>query len=107
MKKEELKALIEEHLVLRKRRESHQEELKKLDDRYNEVGELLYGFRSKQFLRSVLSFLVDLRAEYGKDQHFDDLFESVIHALKHHDHIEERKNFTPKHLLKLYDEKIE
>ena len=104
MKKEELKALIEEHLVLRKRRESHQEELKKLDDRYNEVGELLYGFRSKEFLRSTLQYLLALRSEYGKNPHFDDLFESLIHSLKKYDeHIEEHKNFTPKQLLKLYD----
>ena len=107
MKKEELKALIDEHLELRKKTETLQEELKKLDDRYDKVGELLYGFRSKEFLRSLLSFLIDIRAGYDKDQHFEDLLESIIHALKHHDHIEERKNFTPKHLLKLYDEKIE
>jgi uncharacterized protein YihD (DUF1040 family) len=107
MKKEELGGLIEEHLVLRKRIEALQEELRKLNGRYDEVGELLYGFRSKEFLRSVLSYLLDLRGEYGKDQHFDDLVDSLIHALKDYEHIEERKNFTPKRLLYLYDEEIE
>ena len=46
MKKEELRGLIEEHLVLRKTIENLQEEVKKLEDRYEEVGDLPYGFRS-------------------------------------------------------------
>jgi hypothetical protein len=107
MKKEKLRDLIEEHLLSRKRIEDSQEELEKLEDRYEEVGELLYGFRSKGFLQSVLAHLLDLRGEFGKDQHFDDLVESFIHCLKNYEHIEERKNFTPRHLLYLYDEKIE
>jgi hypothetical protein len=107
MKKEELRGIIEEHLLLRKRLENLREELKKVEDRYEEVGELLYGFRSKEFLRLVLSYLLDLRGEYGKDQYFDDLVESVIHCLENHKHIEERKNFMPRHLLHIYDEKIE
>jgi predicted nuclease with TOPRIM domain len=107
MKKEDLKRLIEEHLVLRKKIEKLQEEVKKLEDRYEEVGRLLYGFRSKEFLRSVLSFLVDLRAEYGEDGHFDDLFERIFHCLRDYQHIEEPKDFMPKRLSKVYYEKIE
>ena len=107
MKKEELRGLIEEHLVLRKTIENLQEEVKKLEDRYEEVGDLLYGFRSKEFLRSVLSYLLDLREEYEKDQDFDDLVQSVNHCLDDDEYPEERKNFTPRHLLHLYDEKIE
>ena len=107
MKKEDLRGLIEEHLALRKRIERLQEEVKKLEDRYEEVGELLYGFRSKEFLRSALSYLLDLKKEYGKDQDFDDLVQSVIYCLEEDEYIEERKSFTPRHLLHLYDEKIE
>jgi hypothetical protein len=107
MKKEDLKRLIEEYLVLRKKIEKLQEEVKKLEARHEEVGELLYGFRSKEFLRSELSFLVDLRAEYGKDRHFDDLFERILHCLRDYQHIEERNNVMPKRLSKLYYEEIE
>ena len=107
MKKEELKNLIEEHLVIRKRMEDLREELSKLESRYDEVGQLLYWCRSKEFLRSVLWYLQDLKEGYGKDPHFDDLVDSVIHSLKDHENIEQRKNYTPKHLLYLYDEKLE
>jgi len=106
MKKEELKRLIEEHLVLRKRLEYLQRERERLEDRYEEVGQLLYGFRSKTFLRSVFLCLQDLRGEHGGDRHFDDLIHSIIHSLKHED-IEGRKNYTPKDLLYLYDEEVE
>ena len=107
MRKEELKRLIEEHLVLRKRIESLREEIKKLEDRYDENLELIYVFRSKEFLRSLLLYFTELKGEYGKDQHFDDLLHSVIHSLKQHEEIEQRKVYTPKHLLHLYDEKLE
>lgn len=106
MKKEELKRLIEEHLALRKRMENLRKELNELEARYDEVGRLLYWFRSEKFVRSVLWYLQDLKEEYGKDQHFDDLIHSIIHSLKHED-IEERKNYTPKDLLYLYDEEVE
>jgi len=107
MKKEELRALIEEHLVLRKRMETLREELKKLEERYDENLELIYLFRSREFLRSVFLHLKELNGEYGKDQHFIDLAHSVIHSLKNYKNIEHRKNYTPKHLLRLYDERLE
>jgi len=72
MKKEELKHLIDEHLVLRKRMEKLRDMLKKLEDRYDEVGQLLYWCRSKGFLRAEIWYQEDIRKEYGKDQHFDD-----------------------------------
>ena len=106
MKKEALARLIKEHLVLRKRLEDLQRTRDKLEDRYEEVGRLLYGFRSKKVLRSVLLYLKELRREYSKDPHFDDLFYSISHTLGHED-IEERKKYTPKELLHLYDEEVE
>jgi hypothetical protein len=42
MKKNELRGLIEEHMVLSKRIEHLKEELKKTEDRYKKVGEFLY-----------------------------------------------------------------
>ena len=107
MKKEELRSLIEKHLVLRKRLEDLQRTRDKLEDRYEEVGQLLYGFRSKKFLRSVLLYLKDLRREYGKDPHFDDLVDSVIHSLRDHENMEQRKVYTPKHLWHLYEEELQ
>ncbi len=107
MKKEELRALIDEHLVLRKRLEKLQEEIKEVEHHYDENLERLYWFRSRDFLRSVLSYLQSLKGEYGEDPHFDDLVHSVIHSLNEHASIEQRKIYTPKHLLELYEEKVE
>jgi hypothetical protein len=107
MRKKELKNLIEEHLLLRKRMENLREELNKLEARYDEVGQLLYWCRSKEFLRSVLWYLQDLKEKYEKDPHFDDLVDSVIHSLKDYENIEHRKVYTPKHLLHLYKEELE
>jgi hypothetical protein len=107
MKKEDLKNLIEEHLALRKRMENLREELKKVEDRYDENLELIYLFRSKKFLHSVLLCLKELKGEYGKDQHFVDLVYSFINVSKDYKQIEQRKIYTPKHLLRLFDEKVE
>jgi archaellum component FlaC len=107
MKKVELRGLIDEHLVLRKKIEGLREELKKLEDRYEEVGQLLYWCRSEDFLRSELWYLQDLRKAYRSDQYFDDLVDTVIHSLKDHENIEQRKIYTAKHLLRLFDEKLE
>jgi archaellum component FlaC len=106
MKKEELRELIVEHLVLRKRMDSLREELRKIENRYEEVGRFLYWFRSKEFHHSVLWCLEELREEYAEDQHFDDLVHSVVHSLKD-ENIDERKRYTPKNLFYLYDEKVE
>jgi hypothetical protein len=57
MKKEELRALIDGHLVLRKRLEKLQEEIKEVEHHYDENLERLYWFRSRDLLRSVLSYL--------------------------------------------------
>ncbi|MBP1698344.1 MAG: hypothetical protein H6R37_1559 [Deltaproteobacteria bacterium] len=93
-------------MELRERLEELYRKREKLEDRYEEVGRLLYGFRSKKFLRSVLLYLVDLQGEFGEDRHFRDLIRSIVHSLKH-ENIEERKNYTPKELLHLYDEEVD
>jgi hypothetical protein len=107
MKKEDLRSLIEEHMVLSNRIEELREELEKTEDRYKKVGELLYGFRSKNFLRSVLSCLIERMNEYGKNPCFDDLVHFVIRSLQRSKDIDERKYFTSKHLLRLFDERVE
>jgi len=107
MKKEELKRLVDEHLVLRKKMENLREELNKLKSRYDEVGQRLYWCRSKEFLRSLLWYLQDLKEEYGIDPHFHDLIDSVIHSLQDYENIDHRKVYTPRHLLHLYNEEVE
>ena len=107
MKKEDLRSLIEEHMVLSNRIEELREELEKTEDRYKKVGELLYGFRSKNFLRSVLSCLIERMNEYGKNPCYDDLVHFVIRSLQRSKDIDERKYFTSKHLLRLFDERVE
>jgi predicted nuclease with TOPRIM domain len=107
MKKENLRSLIEEHMVLSKRIEDLQHDLETAQDRYKEVGELLYGFRSREFLRSVLSCLIERMDEYGKNVRFDDLVHFVIRSLQRSTNMDERKDFTSKHLWRLFDEKVE
>jgi len=87
--------------------ENLREKIRKLEDRYDEVGQLLYWYRSKEFLRSVLWYLQDLKKDYSENPHLDDLVDCVIHSLKDYKNIEQRKNYTPKHLLTLYDEEVE
>jgi predicted nuclease with TOPRIM domain len=107
MKKEDLRALIEEHMDLSKRIEELREELENAEDRYKKIGELLYGFRSKEFLRSVLSCLIERMNEYGKNPRFDDLVHFVIRSLQRYKDIDASKEFTSKRLLRLFDEKLE
>jgi predicted nuclease with TOPRIM domain len=107
MKKEELSALIEEHMVLSKKIEELQEEIENTQDRFKRVGEPLYGFRSREFLRSVLSCLTERMNEYGKNERFDDLLHSVIRALQRSKEIDGRKDFTSRHSWRLFDEKVE
>lgn len=107
MKKQDLRDLIEEHMVLSKRIEELREELENTEDRYRKVGELLYGFRSKEFLRSVLACLIERMTEYGKNPRFDDLVHFVIRSLQRSRDIDGRKEFTSKHQLQLFNEEVE
>ena len=108
MKKEEVKDLIREHFALRKRTESLQEELRGLENRYEQVGELLYGYRSKKFIQSVLHCLTDLEKEYGGNIHYDDFLSSLIEILKNYEEYDENRSyFTQKELLHLFDEEVE
>ena len=106
MKKKMVKRLIEEYLVVSKKKESLQKELKRIDRRYEKVLRLLYIFRSKEFHHSVLQCLNELSGEYSRNQHFDDLIHSVVLSLKD-ENIERRKYYTPKEDLHLFDEKVE
>jgi hypothetical protein len=108
MKREAVKDLVREHLTLRKMKESVQKELRRIEDRYEEVGDLLYGYRSKSFIRSVLFCLDDLKVEYEKDEHYHDLRGSLIGIFTGFEEYDaDRRNYTPRELLHLYDEEVE
>jgi hypothetical protein len=107
MKKQELRGLIEQHLALRRQMDDLREELRELEARYAETGQLLYWWRSKEFLHSLLLYLRSIKGEFGKDQRFDDLVDRVVQSLKDSENIEQGEHDTPKHLLYLYDEKLE
>jgi len=108
MKREAVKDLVKEHLTLRKMKESFQKELRRIEDRYEEVGDLLYGYRSKSFIRSVLFCLDDLKGEYEKDEHYHDLLGSLIGIFTGFEEYDaDRRNYTPRELLHLYDEEVE
>jgi hypothetical protein len=106
MKKEELKGLIEEHLILSKRIKKLKGNLEKTEDRYKEVGHLLCGFRSKKFLRSVLSCLRERMDQYAMDEHFDSLLHMVMHSLQGLKDIDP-KEFNTRKLLRLYEEEVD
>jgi hypothetical protein len=106
MKKKMVKRLIEEYLLLRKKKEILHKEFKRIDRRYEKVLRLLYIFRSKEFHHSVLQCLNELSERYSGNQHLDDLIHSVVLSLKD-ENIERRKYYTSKEDLHLFEEKVE
>jgi hypothetical protein len=107
MEKEKLKDLIREYMTLRKRIENIQGELRELEDRYEEAGEFLWGYRSKTFIQCVLRCIVEME-EHDRDTHYDDFFASLLNILENFDEFDvDRRNYTPKDLLQLYDEEVE
>jgi predicted nucleic acid-binding Zn-ribbon protein len=107
MKKEEVKDLIREYMTLRKRIENLQDELRELEDRYEETGDLLWGYRSKTFIQSVIQCLVDME-ECNRDDQYDDLFASLTNIVENFQEFDaDRRNYTPNDLLHLYDEEVE
>jgi hypothetical protein len=108
MKKEEVKSLIREHMALRKRIESLQQELSGVEERYEQIGDLIYGYRSRSFIQSVLHCVIDLKKECGEDIHYDDILESIINILQNYEEFyADRRHCTPKELLHLYGEEVD
>jgi len=142
MKKEKVKNLIREYLDLRKRIESLQEELRRLQKeprgirnsfgrnsdlavpfdnggslleeiiglrrRIERVEGFLTSHRPRDFIRSVVLSVLDLRSEYEKDEHYHNLLTSLVSIVIHFEQYEEeRKSYTLRGLLHLQDEKVE
>lgn len=108
MKKEEVKNLIREYLSVWKEQEVLREELRELEERYETLGDLLYGYRSKSFIHSALHCLAEMSGEYEKDHHYIDFIASLATILKNFDEFDsDRRNYTPQDLQHLYDDKVE
>lgn len=131
MKREKVYSLIREYLTLRKKTEELQEQLGGLGDRYEnfeglrkklennlqeELGEvrrrfenagnLLFGCRSKRFIGWVISCVVDLRSEYERSNHYDDLLSNLISVLRHFEEYEtNRRKHIAMWLLHSYAER--
>jgi hypothetical protein len=135
MDRENVKNLVREYLALRKKTENLQEELSGLGDRFEKfgalalskktehrvqkelgdvkrrferTGNLLYGRRSKSFIGSVLSCVVDLEGEYEKEEHYYDFLANLVSILTHFDQYDaDRRKYTSQDLLRSYDEEKE
>ena len=110
MKKEEVNNLIREYLALKKNIDHIQGELRGIRDSFTKtvdlavlinkegplleelmrlrrsfeaVEGLLYGYRSRRFIRSVISCVVDLEEEYGKDRYYQNLLSHLISIVRH------------------------
>ena len=133
MKKEEVKNLARDYLALRKKIDHLQEELRAIRDsfaktadlavlinkegplleelvglrkRFEGVEGLLYGYRSKDFIRSVIFCVVDLEGEYEKDRHYQNFLAYLISILRHFEEFDaDRRKYG--NLIALPDEEID
>ena len=84
------------------------EELVGLRRRMERVEDFLFSYRSRDFIRSVISCVLDLGPEYGNDEHYHNLLTSLVSIVIHfEEYKEERKSYALRELLHLQDEKVE
>ena len=135
MKKKEVKDLVRGYLALRKKIDFLHGELVEVRDRFGKVvditplrkkeddllGELrqlrsdseiiaerLFAYRSRDFIRSVVSCVLDLGPEYGKDDYYHSLLTNLISIVIHFEEYEkERKSYASQDLSYLEDEEVE
>ena len=133
MKKDEVDNLVREDLTLRKKIDHLQEELRGIRDSFTKTGDLavlinkegpllkevmglrrslegveglLYSYRSKNFIRSVISCAVDLEGEYGKDTYYQDFLSHLISIVRHFEEFDaDRRKYG--NLIVLPEEQIE
>ena len=132
MRKEEVNNLIREYLALKKNIDHIQGELRGIRDSFTKTGDLavlinkegplleelmglkrsfegveglLYSYRSKHFIRSVISCAVDLEGEYGKDTYYQDFLSHLISIVRHFEEFDaDRRKYG--NLIQLPDEEI-
>ena len=84
------------------------EELMGLRRRMERVEGSLFSCRSRDFIRWVISCVLDLRPEYGKDEHYHNLLTSLVSIVIHfEEYEEERKSYALRELLHLQNQKVE
>jgi len=84
------------------------EELMGLRRRMERVEGFLFSYRSREFIRWVISCVLDLRPEYGKHEHYHNLLASLVSIVIHfEEYEEERKSYALRELLHLQDQKVE
>ena len=133
MRKEEVNNLIREYLALKKNIDHIQGELRGIRDSFTKTGDLavlinkegpllkevmglrrslegveglLYSYRSKNFIRSVISCAVDLEAEYEKDMHYQNFLSHLISIVRHFEEFDaDRRKYG--NLIVLPEEQIE
>ena len=133
MKKDEVDNLVREDLTLRKKIDHLQEELRGIRDSFTKTGDLavlinregplleelmglrnriagveglLYAYRPKNFIRSVISCVVDLEGEYGEDKYYHNFLASLISIVRHFDEFDaDRRKYG--NLIVLPDEEVE
>ena len=82
------------------------EELMGLRNRIAGVEGLLYAYRPKNFIRSVISCVVDLEGEYGEDKYYHNFLASLISIVRHFDEFDaDRRKYG--NLIVLPDEEVE
>jgi predicted nuclease with TOPRIM domain len=135
MKKEQVKDLVREYLALRKKIDLLHGELVEVRDRFGKVFDLaplrksedhlleelrelrghserieerLFACRPRGFIRSVISCVLDLGPEYGKDEYYHSLLTNLISIVIHFEEYEEaRKSYASQDLSYLQDEEVE
>ena len=135
IKKEEVKELIRKYIALRKKIDFLHGELLDVRDRFGtmvdlatlrkkedqllgelrkvrhdseKTAELLFVYRSRDFIRSVISRVLDLGPEYGKDKYYHNFLTSLISIVIHFEEYEAELNKQGSQgLLYLEDEKGE
>jgi len=135
MKREKVKDLIRECLALMKRMENLEDELKGLRSRFDKYGSvalrkkteavvqtelravrgrfkktggLLCGCRSREFIRFVVSCVLDLGEEYEKEECYQTFLSNLISILTHFDQYDADRRERPSiGLLHSYDNDTE
>ena len=133
MKKEEVNKFVREYLALKKKIDHIQGELRGIRDSFTKTGDLavlinkegplleelmglrrsldgveglLYSYRSKHFIRSVIPCAVDLEGEYGKDTYYQNFLSHLISIVRHFEEFDaDRRKYG--NLIQLPDEEIE
>lgn len=76
--------------------------------RMERIEDFLFSYRSRDFIRSLISSVLDLGSEYGKDEHYHNLLASLVSIVIHsEDYQTGRRSYALREILHGKDEKVE